>query len=780
MKKRVEVSYNPQLGYLKSVFTHSFDFLTGIRGYTDHGDCVEVEAATWRGGSARVILTPLTGGAFRFQMFPEGREEVFRNEVFPFEQRAAWRTEETQEELSMDTGRLRVVLKKLPWEMSVYLDGRLLTREQVRDSNVDNMCKYLPVGWDYDESGRICRVRESMYLFSDEAFYGFGERFTEFNKRGQRIVCWQQDALSTNTDISYKNHPCFMSSRGYTMLVNSFTKMTFDMGATSNVTCGVEVEDGYLDYVILGDRDPKALLADYVRLTGPIPMIPRWSLGLWMSKCVYKDQQEVMELVKRAREKKVAIDVINLDAWQNRTDGGAWVWDRERFPDPQGMIDFLKENHIHLCLWIFPYIAENSEYHRMAEEKGWLVKDEQGNALKFYPTASRDRLVSCFDFTNPEFRAWYVPRVKEVISMGVGAVKTDFSEAVPENGVYYDGSNGLQGHNKLTFLYAQTIYQAMKEVKEPLGERPMLWGRSGYAGSHTIPAAWAGDSSTHFNNHACILKGGLSLGMSGVAYWGFDMGGFYNTDHEGYECMPEDEEYIRSTQFGFFSSLSRCHGKTPREPWNYGPQAEEIFGKYNRLRHRMAPYLYSSAVQSSLESVPMMRALILEYPQDRNVRSLGGEYMLGDSLLVAPVFDQDDFAVYLPEGDWADFETGHVYKGGRWLGMKPELERIPVFVRENTMVPMLETAGTHVPEEMFTDLEVLVHLKDNMEAAYHDEGLEACLKAQFADGRVSVITGMPVKRLILCGVNEVTEAMVNGVAAQVKKDGHRYVIEIPA
>lgn len=778
MKKRVEVSYNPQLGYLKTIFTHSFDFLTGIKGYSDNEGSVEIEAGTYQKKSARVIITPLTQSSFRFRMYPYDREEVFHNQVFPFEQREAYQVEETQEAVLIRTQRMRIELKKTPWEMSVYLDGRLVTKEQVRDSNVDNMCKYLPIGWDCDEEGRVSRVRESMYLFSDEAFYGFGEKFTEFNKRGQKIVCWQQDALSTNTDISYKNHPYFMSSRGYSMLVNSFTRMTFDMGSHSNVTYGVEVEDTYLDYVLLADREPKALLADYVGMTGRIPMIPKWAFGLWMSKCAYMNQEEVMGVVKTAREKNVAIDVINLDAWQSRESSGAWEWDTTRFPDPQGMIRELLENGIHVCLWIFPYIAEQSKYYKLAEENEWLVKDETGAPLTFYATAAKERKVACFDFTNPAFLEWYVPRVKKVVSMGIGAVKTDFSEAVPENGVYYDGSNGIQGHNKLTFLYAKTIYQAMQEVKEPLGEHAMLWGRSGYAGSHAIPAAWGGDSSTHFNNHASLLKGCLSIGVSGVAYWGFDMGGFYNTDHEGYECVPEEAEYIRSTQFGFFSSLSRCHGKTPREPWNFEPETERIFGYYNDLRHRLVPYLYTTAMQSSLESVPMMRALVLEYPQDRNVRSLGQEYMLGDSLLVAPVFDQDDFAVYLPEGSWIDFYTGKPYEGGRWVGMNPAIDEFPVFVRENSMVPMLKEGGRHVPEGIFTGLTVLVNLKDRMEAAYHDDGLEASLKAERIGNTVRIVTGMPADRLLIGGVGEITEVIVNGVSASVKKESEwLYCIE---
>lgn len=777
MNKKTEVSYNPQLGYLKTIFSHNFDFLTGVLGYTDRGDGVEIAAGTYRDKKATVLIKPLSPSSYRFRMYPDGTEPGFTNEVFSMEKAAPYQVAEEEDALSIRTARLEIRIRKVPWEVSTYLDGRLLTKEQIRDSNVDNMCKYLPLGYDRDDEGRVIRVRESMYMYADEAFYGFGEKFTEFNKRGQKIQCWQKDALSTNTGDSYKNHPYFMSSRGYSVLVNSFTRMTFDMGCGSNVTYGVEVEDSYLDYILFANRDYKDLLADYVNKTGNIPMIPRWAFGLWMSKCVYQDQEEVYQVIARAEEEGVSIDVMNLDAWQKQEDSGAWVWDTQRFPDPENMIRVLREHKIHLCLWIYPYIGEASVYFRLAAEKGWLVKDANGNPLTFYATAAAQSKVGCFDFTNPGFLEWYVPRVKEVIAMGIGAVKTDFSEAVPENGVYYDGSNGIQGHNKLTYLYAKTIYEAMREVKAPLGERPMLWGRSGYAGSHTIPAAWAGDSSTHGNNHACILQGGLSIALSGVAYWGFDMGGFYNTDHEGYECMPEEEEYIRSIQFGFFSPLSRCHGKTPREPWNFAPETKNIFSYYNRLRHRLMPYLYSAAWQASLESVPMMRPLLMEFQEDRNVRNIGSEYMLGDSLLVAPVFDQDDFALYLPEGTWADFFTGRPVEGGRWISLKPALDQIPVYIRPNTIVSMRSDPDGGDPENPFTDLTICMNLKDRLSCVCYDDNGKNHFTAEWKNGSLAITTGLPVKQILLYGQGQLTEVTCNGVSSSwERRDEYTYSI----
>lgn len=585
MGKKVEVSYNPQLGYLQTIFHHNFDFLTGIKSYTERTDGVEFVVDTYKENTVKVFIQCVGETAFRFRMYTPGNEHPFDNSIYQLEGQNGVNITENEEFISISKGKIEARVRKYPWEVSYYLDGKLKTKEQIKDSNVDNMCKNLPVGFTYDENKEIIGVNETMYLYADEEFYGFGEKFTDFGKRGQTINCWQTDALSTNTEKSYKNHPFFMSSRGYAILLNTYTRSKFEMGSFSNVAYNMSVEDKVLDYVIWMGNDYKALLKSYINQTGKIPMIPKWALGLWMSKCSYQTQDEIYEVVKISKERDIKIDVIHIDGWQKEGDAGAWVWDYERFPNPEEMIYKLKKEGIHLCLWIFPYIDENSKYFKEAEEKGFLVKNTKGVTSRFYSTATSTSKVGCFDFTNPHFIEWYKPKVRSVVSMGIGAVKTDFSEAVPEDAVYFDGSTGIQGHNKLTFLYAKTIYDIMAEVKIPLGELPMLWGRSGYAGSHTIPAAWAGDSSTHLNNHACILRGGLSASMSGIPFWGFDMGGFYNTDHEGYECVPTDEEYIRSCQFGFFNSLSRCHGKTPREPWNFGEKAEKIFKKFNDIQN---------------------------------------------------------------------------------------------------------------------------------------------------------------------------------------------------
>ena len=280
-------------------------------------------------------------------------------------------------------------------------------------------------------------------------------------------------------------------------------------------------------------------------------------------------------------------------------------------------------------------------------------------------------------------------RISKLMELGVGVIKTDFSEEIPEDAVLFDGSTGLQAHNKYPLLYAKTIYEASRRVKERQGERALLWGRSGYLGSQNYPANWAGDSSASRNNLAAILRGGLSIGLSGVSFWGFDIGGFYHCDYNGKRIMPEDEDYIRSVQMGLMSPLSRSHGQiTPREPWHYSQEAQQAFLKINKLRYRLLPYLYSTAYETHYYGLPMMRALLLEFQSDRTVRDIGEEYMLGEALLVAPVFDQQRQEIYLPAGSWIDLTNGERVKGG-WVEREKCLDEIPLYLRENRCLLML-------------------------------------------------------------------------------------------
>ena len=393
--------------------------------------------------------------------------------------------------------------------------------------------------------------------------------------------------------------------------------------------------------------------------------------------------------------------------------------------DPSGRrevmenIKELNKKNIHLSLWNYPYLQEDSPAFKELAERGFFIKNKEGHPAMFKATADSEFLCACFDFTNPEFLAWYEERVKKIVRMGVSVIKTDFSEAVPEDVVFYNGMSGREGHNLLTYLYAKNIYTWMKEICDERGELPMLWGRSGYVGSHTIPAAWAGDSSSDKASHSAILQAGLGMAMSGVSFWGYDLGGFYNTGYIGNEERPNIEDYLSSVQMGLWMPLSRAHGKTPREPWQYGDMALKEVKKWINFRHRLVPYLYHTACQSHQSGIPMIRPLVMEYPKDPIAKTQNLSYMLGDALLISPGFDRDEYELYLPEGRWQDIESKEVYEGMTFVHIENKAfadggTSLRVFQKEGTSIPLFaQKEVLHVPAQLWKqeDLEFMTFQK---------------------------------------------------------------------
>lgn len=779
-------SYHPDMdgdplyvtkGYCHYSHEGTKDFLDYITAYQPEDGGVTFLVNTFRGSKAQVRIRFVSPTAFRFQMFPHLAQPKL-NEVFGFAPVSGVQVTEEPLFIVVKTERVTLRLRKCPWEMTVELDGEPLTMEQIKDHNVDQKYKAVPVGFSVGDDGRILNAFETMYMHCDEAFYGFGEKFTSFNKRGQKITVWQQDAQSTNSDVSYKGMPYFMSSEGYSVLMNTYTRTHFNMGASSGVSYTMETEDPYLDYYMFCNRDYKGLIRDYTALSGRSAMIPRWAFGFWMSRMSYMSRQEVEEIVDQMAKFGMSVDVIHIDGW---LDGGKELlcFDEERFPDPEGMIKSLREKGIHLSLWMFPYVhavdrkGRFSEQFKIMNERGYLVKNQKGEPYLFSPGEgdAGNWKVAALDFTNPEFVAYMKERVKRLMRMGVGVIKTDFSEEIPEDAVLYDGSTGLESHNKYTLLYAKTIYEASREAKEEMGQKALLWGRSGYAGSQNYPANWAGDSSAAKNNLYAILNGGLSMGVSGVSFWGFDIGGFYNCDYSGKRVIPDDEDYIRSVQMGLMSPLSRSHGQsTPREPWIYSETAQKAFLKINKTRYAMLPYLYSAGYETTREGIPMMRAMLLEYPNDLNVCNLSTQYMLGGSVLVAPVFDQRKHNVYLPKGSWIDLETGRRLEGNAWIEYPQKIDVIPMFLRENTMMATLKKVPEHISEENFQGLEIVMNITGTIDQDYFDDGVEGKFHATVQDGTLEItLRDIPAESFKIYADTEISKVIVNGQARSVTK-----------
>jgi alpha-D-xyloside xylohydrolase len=520
---------------------------------------------------------------------------------------------------------------------------------------------------------------ESFDLTHDECIYGLGERFVKLNKVGQTIDLNMMESLGTITPRSYKNVPFFVSNKGYGVYFNHSSLMTYWVGSMTATDVQVAAEDDFLDYYVMAGTI-KDVLARYTDITGKGALPPKWSFGYWQSKISYSSAEETLQIARTLRERGIPCDVIHLDTHWFKAD---WYCDLEfandRFPDPQGYMEEMAKLGIKISLWQLPYIPEGSKLFDDLKAVGGFVKRADGEVydVAFCQTPGFSGVVGVIDFTNPEANRVYGDALRRLFRLGAKAIKTDFGEFAPLDGVYHDGTPGHRMHNLYPLLYNRLVWRL---TKEETGDG-IVWARSAWAGNQRYPVHWGGDSSPNFFNICPQLESGLSFGLSGFQFWSQDVGGFMG--------LTSDELLIRWMQFGVFNSHVRIHGAGHREIYKFQPETERICRDYIRLRYRLLPYIYGSAIKCVEESLPMLRALVIEYQDDPNVWNLGDEYLFGDSLLVAPIFTEDGRRrVYLPAGVWTDWWSRRRIAGPCWIDVDADIETMPLYVREGGIIAM--------------------------------------------------------------------------------------------
>lgn len=510
-----------------------------------------------------------------------------------------------------------------------------------------------------------------------ETIYGLGERFGPFVKNGQVVGIWNQDG-GTSSEQTYKNVPFYLSSKGYGMFVNHTEEVEFEVGREKCSKIGVSVKGERLEYFIIGGGSMKAALANYVRLTGQPALPPAWTYGLYLSTSFTTsyDQNTVSGFLKQMKERKCPVRVLHLDCfWMKRYDWCSFDFDPECFPDPaKYLADVKKEYGVKVCVWINPYIAQRASIFKEGVENGYFIKRTNGDVWQWDEWQPGMAVV---DFTNPAAWKWYAGLVTKLLKMGVDTVKTDFGERIPFVDVqYHDGSDPYKAHNFYAHLYNKCVFETVQNFYGK--HEAALFARSATAGGQRFPVHWGGDCESTYEAMAETLRGGLSLAASGFAFWSHDIGGF--------EGLPDPALFCRWVAFGLFSSHSRLHGSNSyRVPWNYGEEAVTVTAKMVREKLRLMPYIYGQSVKAHEEGLPLMRAMILEFPEDPTSAHLDRQYMFGDSLLVAPVFHGSKASFYIPAGKWTCYWTGEVIEGPKYVTKTDyPLDLIPVFVRPNT------------------------------------------------------------------------------------------------
>jgi alpha-D-xyloside xylohydrolase len=579
---------------------------------------------------------------------------------------------------SLQSGRLAARIHRTgPWSLDFVAEGRTLT-----GSDAEGMTAFEwpgPAEGGHDGSCPGHYMAESLSLGVGDHVYGLGERFGPFVKNGQSIDMWNRDG-GTGSEQAYKNVPFYLTDAGYGVFVNDPGKVEFEIATERTQQVEFSVEGQSLEYLVIYGPSPKEVLERFTGLVGRPALPPAWSFGLWLSTSFTTDYDEatVTRFVEGMAERDIPLSVFHFDSfWMREFQWVDFTWDERVFPDPVGMLARLHERGLRICVWINPYVAQASPLFDEAATAGYLVRRPGGDTWQGDQWQPGMGIV---DFTNAEAREWYRSKLAILLDQGVDCFKTDFGERIPTDVVWHDGSDPERMHNFYTYLYNETVFELLRE-RRGHGEA-VVFARSATACSWLFPVHWGGDCESTFSSMADTLRGGLSLGLSGFGFWSHDIGGFEGT--------PPAAVYERWAQFGLLSSHSRLHGSNSyRVPWLVHDDSVEVVRDFAHLKCRLMPYLYRTAVDVWQHGVPMMRAMLLEFPDDPTAAFLDRQYMLGESLLVAPIFAEDgDVAYYLPAGRWTQLIGGATLQGPGWIKERHEASSLPLLVRPGSVIAM--------------------------------------------------------------------------------------------
>ncbi|KAI1260208.1 glycoside hydrolase family 31 protein [Xylariaceae sp. FL1019] len=561
-----------------------------------------------------------------------------------------------------------------------------------------------------------------------ETVHGLGERFGAFNKVGQSISLWNADG-GTSSDQAYKNISFWLSSKGYGIFIDTPGKVELEIGSERCTRVQTSVEGQRLKWYIIYGPTPKEVLQRYSVLTGKPGKVPSWSFGLWLSTSFTTnyDEKTVNSFLEGMKERDTQVDVFHYDCfWMKAFTWTDFVFDSERFPDPKAQISRLKESGLvkKVCVWINPYIAQHGAAFKTAAENGYLLKRKNGDVWQWDLWQAGMGLV---DFTNPEAVKWYVECLNGLFDKGVDCIKTDFGERIPTLDVeWHDKSvDPHKMHNYYAFIYNKVVYEAL-QARYGTNEA-VLFARTACAGTQRFPLVWGGDCESTPEAMAESVRGGLGLGLCGYAFWSNDIGGF-----EGY---PAPWIYKRWVAFGLLCSHSRLHGSSSyRVPWTIDNDdktdegCSRTLARWTALKTRLMPYLYAQAASAVESGLPLsLRAMCLEFPEDPTSWYLDRQFMVGDSLLAAPIFDESgEVEFYLPKGKWTSFFTNDIRTGPGWVKEKHGFGSLPLYVRENTILVLGKPGLRGAVYDYVEDVEVcLYHTKEGAKTELVDPSGDA-------------------------------------------------------
>ena len=632
---------------------------------------IKIEFITPRTARIRMLTTPVEPKISDQEdvMFCDGFKAKGKGQL--------WKTTQTGDAINYSSEFGSIEIKKYPWRIVIKdAKGKILTQTRHIIDNDSSQVKLQPFSFIKRGSDNSRSINPVLTLAPGERIYGCGESFTSLNKVGQKVHLSVTDPQGPETDGQYKPVPFFFSNRGYGIFMHTSAPVTCDFGASYIGADRLFMADEQMDFFIFFG-EPKDILYEYTEITGKSPLPPLWSFGTWMSRITYFSQKEGLEIARQLRAHRIPCDVIHFDTGWFGVD---WQCDyqfaKDRFENPVKMLKQLAKDGFHTCLWQLPYFTPKNRFFNEIIDKGLHVKNATGGM----PVED-----AILDFSNPETVNWYQQKIEGLMKQGVSTIKCDFGEAAPYNGFYHSGKGGLYEHNLYPLRYNKALWEVVERNHPGEG---IIWARSAWAGSQRYALHWGGDAATTNTGMLGDLRGGLSFGLSGFSFWSHDMGGFVT-------ASPEDV-YRRWLPFGFLSSHTRAHGAPPTEPWLISESFTDAFRECAEMKYKLMPYVWEQAQECSRLGLPMVRALLVEFPHDQGAWYVEDEYMFGSKILVAPLLESGNSRnVYLPKGKWIDYQNGKVYEGGY---QTIEAGKIPaiILVKDGSVIP-------HAPLAQRTD-----------------------------------------------------------------------------
>ena len=559
---------------------------------------------------------------------------------------------------------------------------------------------------DYKERGHLAdssSVAAYKVLRADEQFFGLGEKSGSLNRRGGTFRMWNSDkpCYSVSEDPLYKSIPFFMSSYRYGVFFDNTYKSEFKFGSESNEYFSFESPGGEMLYYFIQGNDYKDIISSYAKLTGNPIMPPEWAFGFSQSRGLLTNEALSRDIAKGFRDRNIPCDIIYQDiGWTQ------WLqdfnWREGNYVDPKQMLRDLADDGFKVIVSQDPVVSQaNRSQWNEADSLNYFVKDvHTGKSYDMpWPWGGNCGVV---DFTNPAAAEWWGELQQKPLDDGVKGFWTDMGEPAWSNEesterlrMKHRAGMHDEIHNVYGFTWDKVVTEEFE--KHNPGQRIFQMTRAGYAGMQRYTFGWSGDAGNGNNvldgwsRLANQIQVGLSAGIGLIPFWSCDISG-YCGDIKDYNELSE--LYVRWLQFGVFNPISRAHheGNNAVEPWLFGTEAERISKEAIELKYRLFPYLYTYGREAYDTGIPLMRAMILEYPDDPESIKAESQFLIGEELLVAPVVERGAQLkkVYLPEGEWISFNDGTSrFRGGQWIDFPVTLETIPLFVKSGSIIPTM-------------------------------------------------------------------------------------------